>query len=103
VKKCIFHSFPPKWQQQFIHSGQHVATMPLSDIIEFMSNEKSFADAQESICTSDKKKTPSKENNGETVSFKKRKQSNKYNTPQKKKYTGNFHPPTNDDECPIHW
>lgn len=24
VKKCIFHSFPPKWQQQFIRSGQHV-------------------------------------------------------------------------------
>jgi hypothetical protein len=21
VKKCIFHSFPPKWQQECIHSG----------------------------------------------------------------------------------
>jgi hypothetical protein len=38
--------------------------MPLADIIESLSNEKSFADAQGSMHTSDKKKTLSKENNG---------------------------------------
>jgi hypothetical protein len=47
VKKCIFQSFPAKWQQLFIRSGQQVANTPLSDIMEFMSNEKSFADSQE--------------------------------------------------------
>jgi hypothetical protein len=46
VKKLFFHSFPPKGQQQFIRSGQHVATMPLVDIIELMLNANSFADAQ---------------------------------------------------------
>jgi hypothetical protein len=76
--------------------------MPVLDIIEVVSNEMSFADAQEYMCTSGKKKTPSKENNGETVSFKKIKQPNKPKTPQKKLTAGNFHPPINDDECPIH-
>jgi hypothetical protein len=56
IKKCIFHSFPSKWQQQFIRSGQQVSTTILSDIIEFMSNEKSFADAQDSTKTPDKRK-----------------------------------------------
>ena len=46
VKKCIFSSFPLTWQQQYIRSRQRVANTPLSDIIEFMSNEKIFADAQ---------------------------------------------------------
>jgi hypothetical protein len=45
-KKCIFNSFPQSWQQQFIGTGQHVATTQLLDIIEFMSNEKSFADVK---------------------------------------------------------
>ena len=43
MKKCIFQSFPPKQQQQYIGSNsQQVATMPLSDIIEFMSKQKEF-------------------------------------------------------------
>jgi hypothetical protein len=47
AKKCIFHSFPQSWQQQFVQTGQHVATTELSDmIIKLMSNEKSFADAK---------------------------------------------------------
>jgi hypothetical protein len=43
IKKCIFSSFPLTWQQQYIHSGQQVATTPLLDIVEFMRNEKIFA------------------------------------------------------------
>jgi hypothetical protein len=58
IKKCIFHSFPSKWQQQFIRSGQQVSMTMLSDIIEFMSNEKSFTDAQDSTKTPDKQKAP---------------------------------------------
>jgi hypothetical protein len=56
VKKHIFHSFPLLWQQQFIRSGQHVATTTLSDISEFMSNQKLFADSQNSVRAHDKKK-----------------------------------------------
>jgi hypothetical protein len=58
INQCIFHSFPTQWQQQFICSniqthcfGQYVATTALSNIIAFMSNEKSFADAQDTTCT----------------------------------------------------
>jgi hypothetical protein len=103
IKNCIFHSFPPKWQQQFIRSGQRVANTPLSEIIEFMSNEKSFADAQDPSRNQDKsKKTPSKEEGSKSSSsFKKRKTSYK-STPQKKYNKGNFQAPTSDDECPIH-
>jgi hypothetical protein len=46
VKKCIFHSFLQSWQQQFMHMGHHVASMQLSDIIEFISNKKSITDAK---------------------------------------------------------
>jgi hypothetical protein len=56
IRKCIFQSFPLLWQQQYIHSGQRVANTPLSDIIEFMSNKKLFADTQNSACALDKKK-----------------------------------------------
>jgi hypothetical protein len=99
IKKCIFHSFPLKWQQQFIRSGQQVATTILSDIIEFMSNEKSFADAQDSTKPPDKKKAPGKDTNGDN-GFKKRKQPFSKHTPQKKR-NGN-RTPSNEDECPIH-
>jgi hypothetical protein len=57
VKKCIFHSFPQSWQQQFVQMGQHVAMTQLSDILKFMSNEKSFADAK-SPSNEHKDKTP---------------------------------------------
>ena len=56
IKKCIFQSFPVLWQQQYIRSGQRVVNTPLSDIIEFMSNEKLFADTQHAIKNLDKKK-----------------------------------------------
>jgi hypothetical protein len=55
IKKCIFQSFPLVWQQQYIRSGQRVANTP-SDIVEFMSNEKLFADMQNSACALNKKK-----------------------------------------------
>jgi hypothetical protein len=99
IKKCIFHSFPSKWQQQFIRSGQQVSMTILLDIIEFMSNENIFADAQDSTKPPDKKKAPGKDANRDN-SFKKRKQPFSKNTPQKKR-NGN-RTPSNEDECPIH-
>lgn len=102
IKNCIFHSFPAKWQQQFIRSQLNVRNTPLSQIIEFMANEKSFADAQDPSRNLDKKKTPNKDEGSKpTGSFKKRKSSLKSNTPYKKQRQ-NFHPPSSDDECPIH-
>jgi hypothetical protein len=70
VNKCIFQSFLQTWQQQFIRTGQHVATTQLSDIIEFMSNKKSFTDAK--APQKDKKKYPEAGNGGDG-SHKKRK------------------------------
>jgi hypothetical protein len=103
VKKQIFHSFPLLWQQQFIRSGQHVANTTLSDICEFMSNEKLFADTQTLVRDTKKKPFPKEENpNGGT--FKKRKYekgSKKGNSSYKKhkEFTG---PPKPESECPIH-
>jgi hypothetical protein len=57
TKKYMLASFPLIWQQQYIRSGQCVANTPLSDIIEFMSNEKLFADTQNLARALDKKKT----------------------------------------------
>jgi hypothetical protein len=74
-------------------------TTPLPDIIKFMSNKKSFADAQDLTKPSDKKKTPSKDNNGDN-GFKKRKQLFKNGTPQKK--LNDNRTPGSEDECPIH-
>jgi hypothetical protein len=101
VKKCIFQSFPAKWQQQFIRSGQRVANTPLSDIVEFMSNEKSFADSQDTTRAIDKKKAFNEKQDSRGDSYKKRKASNGKN--------GNLHKkgPRKDElkpdsECPIH-
>jgi hypothetical protein len=99
IKKCIFHSFPLLWQQQYIHSGQCVANTPLSDIIEFMSNEKLFADTQSSACALDKKNHFQTKDNS---SFKKQKydKDKKANVPYKKiKGLPGLKP---DSECPIH-
>ena len=99
IKKCIFTSFPLLWQQQYIRSGQRVANTPLSDIIEFMSNEKLFADTQNSARALEKKKP--KDDSG-AGSFKKRKfeKGKTKSTPYKKvKETTGLKP---DSECPIH-
>jgi hypothetical protein len=46
-KKIFFNSFPPKWRKTFIRSGRVYETAQISDIIQFMSNEKLFADKEE--------------------------------------------------------
>jgi hypothetical protein len=46
-KKILFNSFPPRWRTTFISSGQVYETVQISDIIQFMSNEKLFADKEE--------------------------------------------------------
>jgi hypothetical protein len=102
IKKCIFASFPLLWQQQYIRSGQRVANTPLSDIIEFMSNEKLFADTQNSARALDKKKPFQQKDDSGAGSFKKRKfeKGKNKNTPYKKvKETNGLKP---DSECPIH-
>jgi hypothetical protein len=96
VKKCIFHSFPQAWQQQFVRTGQHVATPQLSDIIEFMSNEKSFADAK--APSQDQKEKQVKGNGGD---HKKRK--GRFADRDKGKFKAKaFSPPAADEICRIH-
>jgi hypothetical protein len=46
-KKILFNSFPPRWRTTFIRSDQAYETAQISDIIQFMSNEKLFADKEE--------------------------------------------------------
>jgi hypothetical protein len=98
IKKCIFHSFPQSWQQQFVRTGQHVATTQLSDIIEFMSNEKSFADAKTSTSTEGKKNS-----DADGTRDRKRKKTNGHagrNGGRGKRV--NFTPPSADETCRIH-
>ena len=96
IKKCIFSSFPLTWQQQFIRSGQRVAVASLSDIIEFMSNEKIFADAQNA--NKDKKKPFSTKDN----SFKKRKANGKTKFDSNKRAKEAHGDTKPNAECPIH-
>jgi hypothetical protein len=86
VKKHIILFFSLLWQQQFILSGQHVATTTLSDISEFMSKEKLFADLQNSVHAHDKKKPFQQKDDLPQGSFKKRKHNKgkKLNLPFKK-------------------
>jgi hypothetical protein len=102
VKKCIFNSFPLSWQQQFIRSGQRIATTSLSDIIEFMSNEKIFADTQHTTRNLDNKKKSfsNKESSGD--SFKKRKSHGKSKFSSKRVKDSNVASLKPDTECPIH-
>jgi hypothetical protein len=107
VKKIIFQSYPLLWQQQYVRSGQRVSNSTLSEIVEFMSNEKLFADTQNATRAFEKKKPfqTNKEDSG--GSFKKRKYSS-----GKKPYVHNKKPKEYhgtpggslkpDSECPIH-
>jgi len=98
VKKCIFSSFPLTWQQQYIRSGQRVANTSLSDIIEFMSNEKIFADAQNS--NKEKKPFSTKDKNGD--SYKKRLANGKQKFGSAKRTKTSHGEAKPDSECPIH-
>jgi hypothetical protein len=98
IKKSIFHSFPQSWQQQFVRTGQHVATTQLSDIIEFMSNEKSFADAKTSTPNDGKKHS-----DADGTRDRKRKKNGGHagrNGGRGKRQ--NFSPPSADETCRIH-
>jgi hypothetical protein len=46
-KNILFYSFPPRWRTTFIRSDRVYETAQISDIIQFMSNEKLFADKEE--------------------------------------------------------
>jgi hypothetical protein len=96
IKKCIFSSFPLTWQQQYIRSGQRVAATPLSDIIEFMSNEKIFADAQNS------NKEKNKPFSTKETYDKKRKANGKQKFGNHKRTKESHGETKPDSECPIH-
>jgi hypothetical protein len=88
------------WQQQFIRSGQHVATTTLLDICKFMSNEKLFADTHNSA--RDKKKPFMQKEESTHGTFKKRKhdKGKKVNTQYKKNKESTALKA--ESECPIH-
>jgi hypothetical protein len=80
-----------------------VAIIPLSDIVEFMSNEKSFADSQDTTQTGDGKK---KSSNGfkdpRAESYKKRKSFNDRRSHQEQQKGKPADGLRSDSECPIH-
>jgi hypothetical protein len=45
-KKIMFNSYPPKWCPTFIQSGRQCKNTTISDIMQFMFNEKSLADKE---------------------------------------------------------
>jgi hypothetical protein len=98
IKKFIFQSFPALWQQQYIRSGQRVAGTPLADIIEFMSNEKLFADTQNAARMSDKKKPY--QASEDTSKNKRKTYGKKPYVPAKR--SKEFHGIKPDTVCPIH-
>ena len=65
----IFGSFPENWQKQYIRAGKNITMDSLADIIQFMSNEKAFAD-------NDDKKRKAKEQGSKGDNNKKKKTSN---------------------------
>ena len=46
-KLLIFRTFPDTWRRAYIRAGRKVETDTLQDIIDFMTNEKGFADAED--------------------------------------------------------
>ena len=43
-KNLIFETFPITWRQNYIRSGKSLQTDSLADIVQYMGNEKGFAD-----------------------------------------------------------
>ena len=44
IKKLIFESFPNRWQHAYIQSGPRIQTEPLVRVVQYMKDEKTFAD-----------------------------------------------------------
>jgi hypothetical protein len=102
IKKCIFTSFPLAWQQQFIRSGQRVALRALSDIIEFMSNKKIFADSHHAVKNLDNKKNTFSNKEADGEHHKKRKGNGKPQYHVKRVKSTNHASLGPESECPIH-
>eukprot|EP00957_Ditylum_brightwellii_P115140 8781338-Ditylum_brightwellii.AAC.1 len=47
TKKLIFDQHPEKWRIAYNCSGQAIETDTLADIVQFMSDEKGYADKEE--------------------------------------------------------
>ena len=45
-KLLIFRTYPESWRRDYIRAGQKVENDTLQDIVDFMTNEKGFADAE---------------------------------------------------------
>eukprot|EP00957_Ditylum_brightwellii_P135252 10313270-Ditylum_brightwellii.AAC.1 len=43
----VFDQHPETWQKHYIRSGKLLRTDMLADIVQFMSNEKGFADGED--------------------------------------------------------
>jgi hypothetical protein len=47
TKNMIFKTFPETWQQNWIRSGKNLVTDSLATLVQYMSNEKNFADKRD--------------------------------------------------------
>ena len=47
IKVIIFNSFPEDWRQAYIRADKSLNTEPLAKILQFMKNEKGFADKKD--------------------------------------------------------
>ena len=48
IKVIIFNSFPEDWRTAYIRADKSLSTEPLTKILQFMKNEKGFADKKDS-------------------------------------------------------
>lgn len=99
IKKTVFHSFPEKWQQEYLKSGRSFVTDNHEQIVEYMNLLKGIADAEESKTKKkmDKKDKAERDvtSNGNRKKF------------QKKNNGGrggreNSNRPDPDSTCPVH-
>jgi hypothetical protein len=99
-KNLIFETFPVKWRQNYIRAGKSVTTDSLADIVQYMSNEKGFADVEEKTYK-DKKRKPDEQAKCNAT---KRIRGGGYVTNVTKKKSGNNNKgkPNPNNPCPWH-
>ena len=106
LKNTVFRAMPPSWQRAFIQSSRKLDDCSLEDIIEYMEQQKSFADSVE-----DKKKKRKRSyddaNNNNNYHAKKGSRHSHHSTTRSSKHKhydshkdhGRY---SNDQPCPIH-
>ena len=96
-KLLIFHTFPEKWRKQFVRSGRRLQQETLQQIIDFMTNEKGFADDEAKEAKNKRKSDDSNNNNSRN-----KRQNNSSGSNQRNQNGGNQHRIQPTDICPIH-